>query len=998
MRIERRFTSERVSPYQSIEFRQTTSEIKNTDGSVVFRLDDVTAPASWSRVATDILAQKYFRKNDVPARLRRLPETGVPEWLWQSEADDAALSELPEDERYGPERDACQVFDRLAGGWTYWGWKCGYFDREQDARAFFDELRYMLATQRAAPNSPQWFNSGLHWAYGISGDGDSHYHVDPESGRVKKSTTKYKYPQTHSCFIQSVTDDLVNEGGVMDLWVREARLFKHGSGTGTNFSSVRGKGEPLSGGGVSGGLVSVLRVGDAAAGAIKSTGSTRRAAKMVVVDIDHPDIEEYINWKMHEEQKVVSLVTGSATAAWHLAAVMEACELNVGAGDSRFDPATNPALGAAIEEAARANVPENYIDRVIHLSRQGHVTIEFAICNTDWDSHAYMTVSGQNSNNSVRVSDAFLRAAAEDRMWNLTSRTTGEPVRTVRARDLWESIGHAAWSSADPGVHYETAINDWHTCPATEPIRASNSCSEFMFLDDTGTALASLNLLKFCDNGKKLRIEDFTHGCRLWTIVLEISVTMAQYPSSAIARRTFDYRPLGLGFANLGGMLMASGTPYDSRRGRALCAAISAIMSGVAYATSAEMARELGPFHGYEPNAEAMLRVVRNHRRAARGESTGYEKVSTPPVPLDIAACPDTRLVDHAEAVWDRALALGEAHGFRNAQASAIAPTGTIGLVMDCDTLGIEPDFALVKFKQLAGGGYLKIVNTVVTEGLKSLGYSDRAVAQIVSYAVGRNTLDGAPGIDHAALRARGFTEEKLRLVEAALPGVFDIRFAFNKWQLGEDFCRDHLGIAAASLHDPGFDILSALGFSDDDVERANLHCCGAMTLEGAPGLDPVHLDVFDCANPSGAKGRRCLSVESHIRMMAAAQPFISGAISKTINMPYSATVEQCNEAYLLSWKLGLKANALYREGSKLSQPLATTATASSSEVRAEMEIAPAHSPEVEEALDQVVEAFSALAETRPVPGAGAYDRGGASPAPSDRDSGASSQASASSR
>ena len=473
---------------------------------------------------------------------------------------------------------------------------------------------------------------------------------------------------------------------------------------------------------------------------------------------------------------------------------------------------------------------------------------------------------------------------------------------------------------------------------------------------------------------------------------------MAQYPSSAIARRTYDYRPLGLGFANLGGMLMASGTPYDSRRGRALCAAMSAIMTGAAYATSAEMAKELGAFRGYKRNAGAMLRVVRNHRRAARGESTGYENVSTPPIPFDIAACPDIRLVDHAEAVWDHALALGEAYGFRNAQASAVAPTGTIGLVMDCDTLGIEPDFALVKFKQLAGGGYLKIVNTVVTDGLKALGYSDQAVAQIVSYAVGRNTLDGAPGIDHGALRAKGFTEEKLRLVEAALPGVFDIRFAFNKWQLGEDFCRDHLGIAEASLHDPGFDMLSALGFSDDEVERANLHCCGAMTLEGAPGLDPVHLDVFDCASPSGAKGRRCLSVESHIRMMAAAQPFISGAISKTINMPYSATVEQCSDAYLLSWKLGLKANALYREGSKLSQPLATTATASLSEVRSDIEIAPVHSPEVEEALDQVVEAFSAMAETRPARGAGAFDRRTDSPGRSGQEGGAPTRASANSR
>jgi ribonucleoside-diphosphate reductase alpha chain len=928
MRIERRYTTTGQSPYAEIPFRLAVSEIRNPDGSIVFRQDGIEVPAEWSQVATDVLAQKYFRKAGVPARLKKVEENAVPSFLWRGDADAKALAKLPEGERSVSEHSAKQVFDRLAGCWAYWGWKGGYFSTEEDASAFYDELRYMLARQMCAPNSPQWFNTGLHWAYGIDGPAQGHYYVDHRTGELTQSASSYEHPQPHACFIQGVRDDLVNEGGIMDLWVREARLFKYGSGTGSNFSALRGEGERLSGGGRSSGLMSFLKIGDRAAGAIKSGGTTRRAAKMVVVDVDHPDIETYIDWKVREEQKVAALVTGSKICQKHLKGVMKACVNCEAEGDACFEPEKNPALKREIKLARRAQVPDSYIKRVIQFARQGYKELAFDTYDTDWDSEAYLTVSGQNSNNSVSLTDAFLAAVEADADWQLTARITGKPVKTLKARELWEKIGFAAWASADPGLHFNTTMNDWHTCPAGGRIRASNPCSEYMFLDDTACNLASANLLALHDkDAKRFDVEGYEHLVRLWTVVLEISVMMAQFPSKEIAQLSYEYRTLGLGYANIGGLLMTMGLPYDSDAGRALCGALTAIMTGVSYATSAEMAKELGAFPRYTENASSMLRVVRNHRRAAHGEVFGYEFLNTNPVPLDHASCRSLdkdgeRLVDHAKAAWDAALDLGEKYGFRNAQATVIAPTGTIGLVMDCDTTGIEPDFALVKFKKLAGGGYFKIINRAVPDALRALGYGEAEIAEIEAYAVGHGSLGQAPAINVATLKARGFTDEKIAAVEKDLKAAFDIKFVFNRWTLGEDFLRDTLGIPASSLADPAFEILPFLGFSKADIEAANIHVCGAMTLEGAPHLRPEHYPVFDCANPCGRIGRRYLSVESHIRMMAAAQPFISGAISKTINMPNDATVEDCKSAYMLSWRLALKANALYRDGSKLSQPL----------------------------------------------------------------------------
>jgi ribonucleoside-diphosphate reductase alpha chain len=922
MHIARRFTTEGRDAYEGVAFRGASSEIRNPDGSVVFAVEGIEAPAEWSQVACDILAQKYLRKAGVPTRLVAVEEDGVPEWLWRRTADSAALAALPKEERSGSETSAKQCFDRMAGTWTYWGWKGGYFDGEDDARAFYDELRLMLARQMGAPNSPQWFNTGLYWAYGIDGPAQGHYYADYKTGKVHASESAYEHPQPHACFIQSVADDLVNEGGIMDLWVREARLFKYGSGTGSNFSKLRGDGEKLSGGGRSSGLMSFLKIGDRAAGAIKSGGTTRRAAKMVIVDADHPDIEDFIDWKVVEEQKVAALVAGSKLARKHLNLIMAACREDA---EEPYDPAKNPVLEREIRAARRMMIPENYIRRVIQFARQGFASIDFRTYDTDWDSEAYLTVAGQNSNNSVRLSNDFLERVARGADWQLTCRTDGKVAKTLPARELWDRIAHAAWASADPGLQFDTTINDWHTCPEGGRINASNPCSEYMFLDDTACNLASLNLLTFRAADGGFAVGDFQHAVRLWTLVLELSVMMAQFPARDIARLSYAYRTLGLGYANLGGLLMAMGIAYDSDAGRAIAASVTALLTGITYATSAEIAGELGAFPAYEKNRKGMLRVIRNHRRAAHGETDGYEDLSTRPVPLDAANCPDQALIAAARAAWDAALALGDRHGFRNAQTTVIAPTGTIGLVMDCDTTGIEPDFALVKFKKLAGGGYFKIINRLVPQALETLGYGAQAIADIERSALGYGTLNGAPAINHESLALKGFDAAALAALEGALASAFDIKFAFNKWTLGETFLIERLGIPAETLADAGFDLLAALGFARAEIEAANTYCCGAMTLEGAPHLKPEHLAVFDCANPCGRNGTRAISTEGHIRMMAAAQPFITGAISKTINMPNAATVEDCKDAYHLSWRLGLKAVALYRDGSKLSQPLAST-------------------------------------------------------------------------
>ena len=961
MQITRRFTRVGQDPFSGLTFAPRTSRIVNPNGSVVFEMQDIAVPDGWSQVAVDILAQKYFRKAGVPLATRPIPEKGVPDWLRRHEPEPGCGT--------GGEADSRQVFRRLAGCWTYWGWTGGYFDSEADAQAFHDETCYMLAAQMTAPNSPQWFNTGLHWAYGIEGPPQGHYYVDPATKAMTQSANAYERPQPHACFIQGVSDDLVNDGGIMDLWVREARIFKYGSGTGSNFSALRGDGEPLSGGGKSSGLMSFLKIGDRAAGAIKSGGTTRRAAKMVVLDLDHPDIEEFVNWKVIEEQKVAALVSGSRLLNRHLNAVLKAIHAHPIAAE-RYDPAKNAGLRKAVLDARGALIPENYIARVLQLARQGFTSIEVEEYDTDWTSKAYYTVSGQNSNNSVRITYDFMKAVEQDGPWHLYWRTEIEKAKaegraakakkTLKARELWDQISFAAWTCADPGVQFDTTINEWHTCPSDGRINASNPCSEYMFLDDTACNLASLNLLKFHDTKTAaFDVEAYIHAVRVWTLILEISVHMAQFPSVPVAQKSFDFRTLGLGYANLGALLMVQGIPYDSPEGRAQCAALTAIMHSGSYAASAEIAAEVGPFPRYEANRDAMLRVIRNHRRAAYAAAPAeYEGLTVFPVPIDPRLCPSDLLAAACREA-DRMLELGEQYGYRNAQVTVIAPTGTIGLVMDCDTTGIEPDFALVKFKKLAGGGYFKIINQSVPPALAKLGYTPWQIDDVVRYCRGAGSLAGCPHVNPGTLKAKGFTDDALLKVEQQLPGAFELPFVFNRWTLGDDFLAHQLGIPKGVYEAPNFDLLAHLGFTKKQVEEANTYVCGTMTVEGAPHLKPEHYPVFDCANKCGKVGKRFLSPESHIRMMAAAQPFISGAISKTINMPYDATVEDVKKAYWLSWQLMTKANALYRDGSKLSQPLNSVADSPEAALLA----AVAAEPEKAEVKTDIVKAAERITE-----------------------------------
>ncbi len=984
MKVTRRFTVKGKSPYEGIPFAKRHSEIRNTNGSLVFEARDIDVPLHWSQVAVDILAQKYFRKVGVPQRGPGAsgpasfgsasfgPAASGPAASGPAAAGDTtgklAAGQLMTDEHGNPvlggEHDARQVFHRLSGCWRHWGEQYGYFDGADDAQAFEDELCHMLAAQHAAPNSPQWFNTGLHYAYGITGPAQGHWFIDPASDpkapKLHKSRNAYERPQPHACFIQSVTDDLVSEGGIMDLWTREARLFKYGSGTGSNFSMLRGENEPLSGGGKSSGLMSFLRIGDRAAGAIKSGGTTRRAAKMVCLDLDHPDIETFVSWKVIEEQKVAALVAGSKLIRRHLNAVINSCHVQDtnGAAVVLTQPRENDRLRTALHEARAAYVPESYLQRALQLAGQGLHAIDVPEYTTDWDGDAYGTVSGQNSNNSVRVPNEFFRAVEEGGKWRLIRRTDRGVAKEVDARELWDKVAYAAWACADPGVQYDTTINEWHTCPADGRINASNPCSEYMFLDDTACNLASINLAKFLHEDGRFDLDGYKHAARLWTIVLEVSVLMASFPSQAIAERSYEFRTLGLGYANLGTVLMRLGIPYATPKAYNIAGALSAILCGESYATSAEMAKQLGAFPAFDKNRESMLRVIRNHRRAAYNASASeYEGISITPVGIDPQLCP-TELLEASRECWDRALSLGEKHGFRNAQVTCIAPTGTIGLLMDCDTTGVEPDFALVKFKKLAGGGYFKIANQSLAPALKKLGYSAANIDDMLAYVVGRKTLAGAPAINHESLSQRGFDDAALQRIEKALEGAFDISFAFNKGMLGEEFLKANLGLTDSQLKDWSFDLLKHLGFSKADIQAANDFVCGTMTVEGAPHLKDAHLPVFDCANRCGRKGQRYIPYAAHLHMMAAVQPFISGAISKTINMPNDASLDDVKDAYKLGFKMMLKAVAIYRDGSKLSQPLSSTVdddsfTGSSD---ADSSLSPATTPEAHAMAARITE------------------------------------------
>ncbi len=816
LRVPRRFTKPGVNPLDEVRWDKRRTVITNPDGSVVFQMDDVEVPAEWSQLATDIVVSKYFRKAGVPGT--------------------------------GHEVSVRQVVHRLAHTVRSFGEaQKVYFVSPEDADAFEAELAYMLVHQIGAFNSPVWFNCGLHQEYGIAGSGGNFY-FDPQTRAVEATVDSYSRPQVSACFIQSIGDDLMS---IFELARNEARVFKYGSGTGTNFSKLRGRMEKLSGGGTSSGLMSFLEVLDKGAGATKSGGTTRRAAKMVVLDMDHPEILDFIRWKVREEKKVAALVAAGYSS--------------------------------------------------------------------DFNGDAYGTVSGQNSNNSVRVSDRFMEGVVNDGAWQTTLRTNGEVYETLRARELWREVAQAAWQCADPGVQYDDTIQKWHTCKATDRINATNPCSEYVHLDDTACNLASINLMKFHKEDGSFDIEGYRHANRVFFLAQEILVGFASYPTEKIAENSYRFRPLGLGYANLGTLLMMQGFPYDSDAARSYAACITAMMTGEAYAMSAEIASSAGTFEGFDLNRESMLEVMKLHRDAARA-------IDGTLAPRDMRAA--------AIESWDRAVALGMLHGYRNSQATVLAPTGTIGLLMDCDTTGVEPDFALVKFKKLAGGGYFKIVNQSVPAALKRLGYDEATIQKIVRYAIGTGSFEGAPHVNRATLTQRGLNATEIERIERSLPTMLDVRFAFVRGLISDETL-DRLGIAKAERDKPPFNALPFLGFTEQQIQEANETICGTLTVEGAPGLKAEHLPVFDCANRCGPKGTRFIAPMGHVRMMGAVQPFISGAISKTVNLPQDASIQDVEQIYFESWKLGLKAVALYRDGSKLSQPLATGTKAAETDATA---------------------------------------------------------------
>ena len=781
--LQRVYTQKGINPLDTIEYERRTSRITEPTGEVVFELKNIEVPKNWSQLATDILASKYCRRAGVP-------ETGY-------------------------EISIKQVVTRIVHTIREYGENQNYFASKEDADIFESELSFILVNQHGAFNSPVWFNVGLFQQYGIKGNGGNYY-WDPDTNTIQEATDSFSHPQGSACFINSVEDDLIS---IFDLVKTEAKLFKFGSGTGTNFSVLRSKDEKLSGGGTSSGLISFLEVLDKGAAATKSGGTTRRAAKMVILNVDHPEILDFIRWKVREEEKAKLLIKSGFAA--------------------------------------------------------------------DFNGEAYRTVSGQNSNNSVRVFDQFMWAVENNNTWETHYRTSSQVAATYKATELMDEICKAAWASADPGLQFHDTINRWHTCSNTAPINASNPCSEYMFLDNSACNLASVNLIKYLNEDGSFNVEKFRHTCRILFIAQELLVDLSSYPTERIAQNSHDYRPVGLGYANLGTLLMVQGIPYDSAQGRALAAALTAIMTGHAYRVSSEIARVKGAFNGFSLNRESMLQVMQKHRQAIEV--------------VDRKSCPDY-LLGAAVEDWDEAIESGKSFGYRNAQATVLAPTGTIGLLMDCDTTGIEPDFALVKWKKLAGGGYFKIINQSIPRALKNLGHSNDEILDIISYVLGHDSLGQAPYINPEALQKLGYTDKQIKEAEADIERTRSLN----------DYTK-HINPTG----------LKKKGLTEEQIKQSLIYINGTETIEGAPHLDPAYYPIFDTANKCG-NGRRYIEPMGHVRMMAAVQPFLSGAISKTVNMPKDTSVDDIRRIYMESWKLGLKAIAIYRDGSKGSQPLSS--------------------------------------------------------------------------
>ncbi|MDR2008611.1 MAG: vitamin B12-dependent ribonucleotide reductase [Alphaproteobacteria bacterium] len=921
MRIERLFTKNPSENIFAANFKVVAVEVRNSAGDSMFTNIEIEVPELWSQQATDILVKRFLRTSGVPAITKKVVETNVPQWLQKSVADEEALEKLPATERFIGETSAKQVFTRLAGAWTYWGYKLDYFESEESARNFFDEMCYILCHQIAAPHSPQWFNSGLNWAYGIRGENQGHFYFDESLQMVGSTQSAYERPHSHSCFIQGVEDNLLREDGMLDLVLKAGRVSKFGSGSGTNFSNIRGKGEPISSGGVSSGLISFLKICDTTTGVINSGGITRLTPQRAVLDANHPDIEEFVSWKLKEEQKVISLIAGSQINYQVLQLILNTVQEFSGDIADKIDIDKNLELRNVLSVAKSLMIPEKLIKTALLLAKQNIFTLDFDIFAAALGSDSYNTVSAQSSNTTVAVSNAFLEKVLREEKWDLINRIDGSVAKSINAKDLWKKISYSVWSCADPNLHFEDTINQWHTCPQSGKIKGSSSYAEYLFLDDTACGLASINLMHFRNADATFNTENFSYVVSLFTMALGICVSMSEYPSEKIAELSNKFRPIGISYGNMSALLLSMGLAYDSEEGVNMAAAISSLLTSKAYETSSIIAKKKGAFDGYAKNAEHMLRVLQNHRKAAHGID-GYEGISINPIPLNHKKIADKNLLAEVLKSWDKVIELGTIFGFRNAQVSCIALSPAINTLMDFSTFGVEPEFALVKHRLQEDGSYTKIINEEVLLCLKVLGYTEAEILDISKYMTGYKTLKNAPFLNHESLQAKGFTNVELEKIENTLGSIANIEFAFSIPILGEEFCVNTLGIPKDNFKDPNFSMLQYLGFLKKDIIEANIYVVGSMGLEKAPSMKKEHIYIFDCSTPNGMRGVRSLSVQAHMNMAAAVQPFVSGGIAKTIILDKNATIEDCGKAYMDMWQKGIKVASLLVDGSKLSQPI----------------------------------------------------------------------------
>ncbi|MCL2567377.1 MAG: vitamin B12-dependent ribonucleotide reductase [Alphaproteobacteria bacterium] len=922
MKVERLFTVQQGADAFAAEFKTVAVEVRNLKGDSLFSTIDVEVPSMWSKSAVDILAKRFLRGSGVPSITKKVAESNVPQWLQKSEPDMEALEKLPLAQRFTGETSAKQVFTRLAGAWTYWGYKLDYFDSEESAKNFFDEMCYILCHQIAAPHSPQWLNSGLHWAYGICDENQGHFYFDESMQTVCKTTSAYERPHSHSCFIQGVEDNLLREEGMLDLVLKSARLSKFGSGSGTNFSNIRGKGEPISSGGVSSGLISFLKIFDTTTGAINSGGITRLTPQRVVLDADHPDIEEFVSWKLKEEQKGISLITGSQINHQILQLILTTVQEFDGSIEDKIDIDKNIKLKNVLSVAKSLMIPEKLIKNVLLLAKQNIYTLDFDIFLATTGIDSYNAVIGQSSNTTVAVSNLFLEKVLNEEKWNLINRIDGSRAKSINAKDLWDKISYSVWSCADPNLHFEDTINQWHTCLEDGRIRGSNSFAEYLFLDDTACGLASINLMRFRNHDATFNTVNFSYVVSLFTLALGICVSMSEYPSEKIAELSNKFRPIGLSYCNMGALLMSLGLAYDSTEGRSMAAAVSSLLTSKAYEASSIIAKKKGPFDGYAKNSSHMLRVLQNHRRAAYGKTAGYEGITIAPMPLNHDSIADKNLLAELLKSWDKVIELGTVFGFRNAQVSCITANSATNVLMDCATFGLEPEFALVKHKPQENGSYSKVINEEVLLGLKMLQYTEEEILDIAKYMTGYKTLKNAPALNHESLKSAGFSEVELDKIENTLSNIANIEFAFSIPILGEEFCVHTLGIPKDNFKDPNFSLLQHIGFLSKDIIEANIYVVGSMGLEKAPSMKKEHIHIFDCSTPNGMRGVRSLSLQAHIGMSVAVQPFISGGINKTIILDKNSTIADCGRAYMNLWQKGAKVASLLVDGSKLSQPV----------------------------------------------------------------------------